>query len=301
MLNGRIDRKSCYPSFICRGSPDEEEDGDDANENNQADEESAMAISNDRDRDQLQKNQRERAIFVEEALTTTTFALILQKFVSKNNDKSSKVNLDSLVTTFRTEASLSTSSSLALEKIQTREALLRNDFDDTNINTNTFIHGNDSINTHDEIPPSIVIDSMMINDDIATTTMINNEKSNEQNNANIPFTSCAICLEPYQPNDRLSHSKYRECTHIFHTDCIVSWLVDQMRDDCPYCRGMYIRQFGGDDGGDDCRNVVRRGSIGGNYVENGFRGGAREDVGLSQNTGLEEEAINNDHSPIDVR
>ena len=52
--------------------------------------------------------------------------------------------------------------------------------------------------------------------------------------------TCAICLEPYRENDSVSYSKHQNCAHAFHTDCIVSWLKDEHRNDCPYCRGPYL-------------------------------------------------------------
>ncbi|KAL7516575.1 hypothetical protein ACHAWX_001575 [Stephanocyclus meneghinianus] len=52
--------------------------------------------------------------------------------------------------------------------------------------------------------------------------------------------SCAICLESYQENDSVSYSKHQNCTHAFHTKCILNWLKDECRNDCPYCRSPYI-------------------------------------------------------------
>jgi hypothetical protein len=52
--------------------------------------------------------------------------------------------------------------------------------------------------------------------------------------------SCAICLEPYQENDSVSYSKHQNCSHAFHTDCILNWLQHEYRNDCPYCRSQYV-------------------------------------------------------------
>mmetsp|Transcript_14729 Transcript_14729/g.31431 ORF Transcript_14729/g.31431 Transcript_14729/m.31431 type:complete len:435 (+) Transcript_14729:84-1388(+) len=307
MLNGRLDRKSCLPSFICRGSPDDEEDANNANNNDsiqptQADEESAVAISNDRDNDQLQKIQKERATFVDDALITTTFASIMRNSTSKIGDNNSEVSLEGFVTSVRSEASLSSSSSGSADSFvpgSSSESLLQDEIDDTtNIRESPIKNSNDTSNSHEETFLSIATNAAMIIDESTTTTIVTTNESNEHIDANISSTSCAICLEPYQPNDRLSYSKYRQCTHVFHTDCIVSWLVDQKRDDCPYCRGRYILQFG-DRGGDDCRNVVRHDNVGGNYVVNGFSG-AREDFGFSPNTARDEDTVNVELSHIDV-
>lgn len=52
--------------------------------------------------------------------------------------------------------------------------------------------------------------------------------------------SCAICLEPYQENDSVSYSKHQNCSHAFHTECILNWLQDEYRNDCPCCRSQYV-------------------------------------------------------------
>ena len=45
---------------------------------------------------------------------------------------------------------------------------------------------------------------------------------------------CTICLQGYQEGDSLSCSRYEGCKHVFHSQCIESWLA--MHDDCPLCR-----------------------------------------------------------------
>ena len=52
--------------------------------------------------------------------------------------------------------------------------------------------------------------------------------------------TCAICLEPYWLNDRVSYSRHRNCAHAFHAACILAWLRDEFRNDCPMCRGPYL-------------------------------------------------------------
>jgi len=54
--------------------------------------------------------------------------------------------------------------------------------------------------------------------------------------------SCAICLSPYEVGDVVSWSLNAQCSHAFHQDCIISWLVQQKDDEplCPCCRQNFI-------------------------------------------------------------
>ena len=40
---------------------------------------------------------------------------------------------------------------------------------------------------------------------------------------------CAVCLMEYELADRVCWSSNKECTHVFHEDCIVQWLVSSGR------------------------------------------------------------------------
>lgn len=40
---------------------------------------------------------------------------------------------------------------------------------------------------------------------------------------------CAVCLMEYEVSDRVCWSSNRACTHVFHEDCIVQWLVSSGR------------------------------------------------------------------------
>jgi len=65
--------------------------------------------------------------------------------------------------------------------------------------------------------------------------------------------TCAICLEPYKENDEVSYSKHQNCSHAFHTCCIVAWGKD--RNDCPCCRGPYLHLCVLEDESDYCLGV----------------------------------------------
>jgi hypothetical protein len=55
--------------------------------------------------------------------------------------------------------------------------------------------------------------------------------------------SCSICLESYQENESVSYSKHQNCSHCFHTGCIMNWLQDEHRNDCPYCRSQFVHVY----------------------------------------------------------
>lgn len=50
--------------------------------------------------------------------------------------------------------------------------------------------------------------------------------------------SCSICLEPYREGDDICWSRNESCSHAFHQDCILDWLMDN--DECPLCRENYL-------------------------------------------------------------
>ena len=45
---------------------------------------------------------------------------------------------------------------------------------------------------------------------------------------------CPICINEYKQDDELIQSS--SCHHIFHQSCLLEWLVNQRKDECPCCR-----------------------------------------------------------------
>lgn len=54
------------------------------------------------------------------------------------------------------------------------------------------------------------------------------------------FEGCAICLAHYRQHQNVCESSNPACTHIFHEECMVNWLMKHHR--CPICRQRYIAQ-----------------------------------------------------------
>lgn len=53
--------------------------------------------------------------------------------------------------------------------------------------------------------------------------------------------SCGICLMDYKVGDEVAFSPNKECTHGFHTNCIIDWLIEN--NSCPICRQDYLGVF----------------------------------------------------------
>lgn len=85
------------------------------------------------------------------------------------------------------------------------------------------------------------------NDDLASQVGTKeSEECNDDNSAcstvslESSFDGCAICLAEYSQNQRVCESSNPACTHMFHEECMVNWLMKHHR--CPICRQRYIAQ-----------------------------------------------------------
>merc|ERR1711862_177254 len=50
---------------------------------------------------------------------------------------------------------------------------------------------------------------------------------------------CSICLLAYKDDDIIAKSHNEECSHTYHKECIVQWLLIN-KTECPNCRNPYI-------------------------------------------------------------
>lgn len=75
---------------------------------------------------------------------------------------------------------------------------------------------------------------------IATSTDTQRERKGSTDTA--ATISCGICLEDFAVGDVAAHSPNSCCHHLFHQDCIVSWLVARQHALCPFCRLPFICQ-----------------------------------------------------------
>jgi len=50
--------------------------------------------------------------------------------------------------------------------------------------------------------------------------------------------SCDICFEDFEIDEEVARSTNRACTHFFHKDCILNWVV--INPSCPSCRQTFV-------------------------------------------------------------
>jgi hypothetical protein len=53
---------------------------------------------------------------------------------------------------------------------------------------------------------------------------------------------CPICLDNFEVGDIVMFSRHNHssCSHVFHEDCLLQWLLEQRENDCPTCRACFI-------------------------------------------------------------
>lgn len=59
---------------------------------------------------------------------------------------------------------------------------------------------------------------------------------------NVP-SNCAVCLGKYDIGEAIVWSSNPSCTHVFHEDCIVTWLMTRQNPLCPICRQKFTHEF----------------------------------------------------------
>lgn len=56
----------------------------------------------------------------------------------------------------------------------------------------------------------------------------------------IVTSSCAICLSCYQVGERIVWSSNVACAHLYHHNCMVTWMNKRNSIDCPCCRQNFV-------------------------------------------------------------
>ncbi len=63
---------------------------------------------------------------------------------------------------------------------------------------------------------------------------------NDSSSTRLVPPTCAICLSSYSPGCYVTWSSNPECTHVFHRDCILVWLLKKEEPLCPCCRREFV-------------------------------------------------------------
>ena len=74
----------------------------------------------------------------------------------------------------------------------------------------------------------------------ATTTNGDNDGTSPTPTTRLVSATCAICLVQYEPGCYVSWSSNSDCTHVFHRDCILMWLLKKEEPLCPCCRQEFV-------------------------------------------------------------
>jgi len=157
-----------------------------------------------------------------------------------------------------------TESDLVNQKLSEGESDLhqqvRDDIDDNNNNDDNSIDQHQDESTYVQLHPNVV-----------------------NGNRLVPG-SCAICLCPYLPEDRITHSPHPGCSHAFHETCIVEWLSKKCTRLCPCCRQEFCPEV-------DPAEIVATNN-GTNHCNNNSRNDGAGDIAVS--------AASLEHTPTDV-
>jgi len=72
-----------------------------------------------------------------------------------------------------------------------------------------------------------------------SSSQLDDPSSTKEQGISDDLVTCLICMEPFQINESVSWSKLyiEKYRHVYHHDCIVSWLLEH--EDCPCCRNSF--------------------------------------------------------------
>jgi hypothetical protein len=101
--------------------------------------------------------------------------------------------------------------------------------------------------THEEVATETTVDmeekkdgffqnltGSFYNNTKSETDPISNASDDKESKTVIEDETCAICMEDYEDGDDVITGK--NCTHIFHRECILEWLGKASNELCPVCR-----------------------------------------------------------------
>jgi len=93
----------------------------------------------------------------------------------------------------------------------------------------------------ESLPDALGLTSMQSVKSLNNERFSTAEVSSPDNNGDFTFLAsaeCSICMEGYKKGDMICWSRNLSCSHAFHTECLLLWLMHH--DICPNCRSIYI-------------------------------------------------------------
>jgi len=76
--------------------------------------------------------------------------------------------------------------------------------------------------------------------DCAEERGVNSLREDENREETNSGLTCPVCLDDFDVGDELSWSRELKCRHVFHSECLLSWLMKN--DECPVCRTVLIEE-----------------------------------------------------------
>ena len=103
---------------------------------------------------------------------------------------------------------------------------------------------------------------------------------------------CAICLESYRPDDSIVWSANAACVHIFHEQCMLSWIMKRFKPDCPVCRQTFVNMTIGGDSSPLAEGTSNASNV--DLVEHLDGAGGENDSNIDAGDTVEEEPASNE-------
>lgn len=94
----------------------------------------------------------------------------------------------------------------------------------------------DTVNTSTDVKDPTTSTNSTTTNKAATASSTNTNTNTIQEVDQSP--ECQICLEYFQVGDRICWSRNLNCIHVFHYNCLESWLLKHEK--CPLCRATYL-------------------------------------------------------------
>eukprot|EP00586_Coscinodiscus_wailesii_P012329 CAMPEP_0172506604 /NCGR_PEP_ID=MMETSP1066-20121228/196517_1 /TAXON_ID=671091 /ORGANISM="Coscinodiscus wailesii, Strain CCMP2513" /LENGTH=265 /DNA_ID=CAMNT_0013283695 /DNA_START=280 /DNA_END=1077 /DNA_ORIENTATION=+ len=96
---------------------------------------------------------------------------------------------------------------------------------------------------------------LTFDDDGQTDYFLKLSTDGNETNGDIRYipANCAVCLDDYEVGDTVVRSTNSDCYHVYHNDCILTWL-SKGKKRCPCCRQSFVKKT--DDDTKQCNVLI---------------------------------------------